>query len=82
MPSSLVVRRAEGARMPSAKRSVKICRPHRTASQRKRRAIITSSTIARRRRQGPRPDVGNSYERGGKHFRMTDKDQSFVMAGR
>ena len=42
MNSTLAVRRADGASTPSAKRSVKIWRPHRTASQRKRRAITRS----------------------------------------
>lgn len=55
MPSSLVVRRADGARMPPAKRSVKICRPHRTASQRKRRAIIYELDRPPRQRKVPDP---------------------------
>ena len=37
--ASLVVRRADGANTRLGKRSVKICRPHRTASQRKRRVV-------------------------------------------
>ena len=53
MESSLVVRRADGANV--AKRSVKIWRPHRTASQRKRRAITKSWTI--------RPESGKSITR-------------------
>ncbi|APG09740.1 hypothetical protein BKD09_15480 [Bradyrhizobium japonicum] len=55
LASSLAVRRADGANIPSAKRSVKIWRPHRTASQRKRRAITRSSTT--------RPDNGRSVTR-------------------
>ena len=51
MQSSLAVRRADGANAPSGKRSVKICRPHSTASQRKRRAITTSSNDTPRQRQ-------------------------------
>lgn len=55
MASSLAVRRADGASMPSGKRSVKIWRPHRTASQRNRRAITKSWTI--------RPESGGSVPR-------------------
>jgi hypothetical protein len=51
MESSLAVRRADGASTPSAKRSVKIWRPHRTASQRKRRAISRSCTVPPRERK-------------------------------
>ena len=55
LPSLLHLVKGDNVLMPSAKRSVKISRPHRTASQRKRRAIITSSTM--------RPDNGRSLTR-------------------
>jgi len=55
MQSSLAVRRADGATTSSAKRSVNICRPQRTASQRKRRAITMSWAT--------RPDIGRSVTR-------------------
>jgi hypothetical protein len=45
MQSSRPVRRADGARTLLANRSTKICRPHDTASHRKRRAMTTNSTL-------------------------------------
>jgi hypothetical protein len=42
MQSRRAVRRADGAITPSSKRSANICLPHRTASHRNRRAMITS----------------------------------------
>jgi hypothetical protein len=81
MESSLAVRRADGASISSAKRSVKIWRPHRTASQRKRRAITRSCTI--------RPESGRSvtrrrytgYGHVGRLLRTMDTDQRFRTLG-
>ena len=55
MQSSRPVRRADGARTLVANRSTKICRPHNTASHRKRRAMTTNSTLL--------PDSGRSPTR-------------------
>jgi hypothetical protein len=73
IPSSLAVRRADGANTPSAKRLVKIWRKQSTTSQRKRRAITKelyeSGRLVTRRRyrlwtcretvphDGPRPTL-------------------------
>jgi len=50
-----VVRRAQGARTPGSKRSVKMRRPQHTEPQRKRRARSSSRT--------GRPDIGRSARR-------------------
>jgi hypothetical protein len=71
MQSSRAVRRADGANTPSAKRSVKICRPHSTASQRKRRAITTSCAL--RPASAGRPHgAGNGCVHVATPFRMLD----------
>src|SRR3954452_18278915 len=71
MESSLAVRRADGANTPSAKRSVKIWRPHRTASQRKRRAITRSCTI--------RPERGRSVTR--RRYRLWTRRETVPQDG-
>lgn len=63
--------RADDANTPSAKRSVKIWRPHRTASQRKRRAITRSCTI--------RPERGRSVTR--RRYRLWTRRETVPQDG-